>query len=326
MKVGNQKVTIVMYHYVRDLTYSRYPQIKGLDINLFKEQLLHLKKFYNFVKMEEVIEAAWHEKELPNNAVLLTFDDAYKDHYNYVFPILDEMKIQGSFYPPVKAISENTVLDVNKIHFILASEEDKNKVVKDIFSLLDVYRDEYKLEQNDVYFSKLATKTRFDTKEVIFIKRLLQSELDEKLRNSITNNLFEKYIGMDEKCFSRELYMDIDQIKCMVRNGMHLGSHGYNHYWLGTLSKEKQKEQIELSIKFLKNNKVISDDWTMCYPYGSYNTDTMDLLKQHGCKLALTTKVDVADLQRDNRYELPRLDTNDLPKDRNEKPNSWYEK
>jgi hypothetical protein len=30
---------IVMYHYVRDLKNSRYPQIKGLDINCFEEQL-----------------------------------------------------------------------------------------------------------------------------------------------------------------------------------------------------------------------------------------------------------------------------------------------
>ena len=30
--ISNYKVTIVMYHYVRDLKYSRYPDIKGLDI------------------------------------------------------------------------------------------------------------------------------------------------------------------------------------------------------------------------------------------------------------------------------------------------------
>ena len=29
-------LTIVMYHYVRDLKNTRYPGIKGLDIDLFK--------------------------------------------------------------------------------------------------------------------------------------------------------------------------------------------------------------------------------------------------------------------------------------------------
>ena len=33
------KLTIIMYHYIRDLKKSQYPRIKGLDIHLFKEQL-----------------------------------------------------------------------------------------------------------------------------------------------------------------------------------------------------------------------------------------------------------------------------------------------
>ena len=36
-------LTIVMYHYVRDLNNSRYPDIKGLDINLFKEQINYMR-------------------------------------------------------------------------------------------------------------------------------------------------------------------------------------------------------------------------------------------------------------------------------------------
>lgn len=53
------KLTVVMYHYVRDLRHSRYPQIKGLDIALFKEQIGFLKKHYHFVTIEEVIDAYW---------------------------------------------------------------------------------------------------------------------------------------------------------------------------------------------------------------------------------------------------------------------------
>ena len=31
------KLTIVMYHYVRPLTLTRFPKIKGLDVTLFEE-------------------------------------------------------------------------------------------------------------------------------------------------------------------------------------------------------------------------------------------------------------------------------------------------
>jgi hypothetical protein len=38
-------------------------------------------------------------------------------------------------------------------------------------------------------------------------------------------------------------------------------------------------------------------------------------LKEYGCKAAFNTKVDIASF-KNNRFEIPRLDTNDLPKNR----------
>ena len=323
------KLTAVMYHYVRDLKNSRYPEIKGCDIRLFKEQIKFLKKHYHFATVEEVLDSYYSNRPLPNHSVLLTFDDAYKDHFEYVFPVLEHEHVQGAFYPPVKAVTEHTVLDVNKIHFILASTpaEKFNVLLGEIKLLLDKYRDEYHLESYEYYFNKLATFDRFDSKEVLFFKRLLQVELPEKLRNIITDELFVKIVGIDESSFSRELYMSIDQIKCMVDCGMHIGSHGYDHYWLSSLPKEKQEFEISKSIEFIGNVGGDPENWTICYPYGDYNQDTIDLLKQHGCKMGLCTQVDVATLGSgipDSIFKLPRLDVNDLPKDANAEPNEWY--
>ncbi|TAL81552.1 MAG: polysaccharide deacetylase, partial [Bacteroidetes bacterium] len=163
------KVTIVMYHYVRDLKHSRYPEIKGLDIELFKEQIQYILKYYKVIRMEELIEAVKNQTKLPNNSLLLTFDDAYEDHFEFVFPILDELGIQGSFFPPAKAIQEHQVLNVNKIHFILASVEDKKRIISYIHSVMDKFREEYSLESNTYYDNKLkAEECRFDTIEAVF--------------------------------------------------------------------------------------------------------------------------------------------------------------
>lgn len=322
-------LTVVMYHYVRDLKNSRYPEIKGCDVRLFKEQVLFLKKHYNFVTVEQVLDAYYHQTTLPEKAVLLTFDDAYKDHFEYAFPILEHEHIQGAFYPPVKAVTEHTVLDVNKIHFILASTpvEKFDNLINEIRLQLDKYRDEYHLNSFEYYFDKLAVANRFDSKEVIFVKRLLQVELEEELRKKITDDIFVKVVGIDEGAFSRELYMSIDQIKCMVDCGMHIGSHGYDHYWLSSLPKDKQEFEIAKSIEFIEMVGGDSNNWTICYPYGDYNQDTIDLLKKHGCKMGLTTDVNVANFSDNNNdaiFKLPRLDTNDLPKDSMASINDWY--
>ena len=319
-------LTIIMYHYVRDLKNSRFPGIKGLDLDLFREQIQYLRKHYHIITMEEVIHSIDNQVKIPRKSVLLTFDDAYSDHYMNVFPILDKYQLQGSFYTPSKAITENTVLDVNKIHFILASAQDKSDIVTDLKYLLKAYKKEYQLQDFDYYYEKLTCVDNYDTEEVIFIKRLLQVELREELRIKITDTLFEKYVGMSETSFSRELYMNEEQLKHMLRSGQHIGNHGYNHYWWNSLTKEEMRDELDLSIAFLNKIGVDMNNWTACYPYGSYDDQSIEMLQERGFKLALTTEVDIATTNKSTRFVMPRLDTNDIPKSRDEKTNEWHSK
>lgn len=267
---------------------------------------------------------------MPPHPVLLTFDDAYQDHFQNVFPILYHEHIQGCFFAPVKAVTEHAILDVNKIHFILASTPTDKlpALINEIKLLLDEYREEYNLASFEAYYDELAVASRFDPAEVIFIKRLLQVRLEERLRKIITDILFRKIVGMDDASFSRELYMSKDQIRCMVDCGMHFGSHGYDHYWLNSLTKEQQEFEIRKSIEFIAEVGGDPDNWTICYPYGAYDDKTIELLKEKRCKLGLTTEVALADFSNnkgDAIFKLPRLDTNDLPKDSNAQVNQWYE-
>ena len=319
-------LTIIMYHYVRDLKNSRFPGIKGLDLDLFREQIQYLRKHYHIITMEEVIHSIDNQAKIPKKSVLLTFDDAYSDHYMNVFPVLDKYQLQGSFYTPSKAVSEHTVLDVNKIHFILASVQNKSDIVSDLKNLLKVYKKEYHLQDFDYYYEKLARANNYDTEEVIFIKRLLQVELKEELRIKITDTLFERYVGMSEPSFSRELYMNEEQLKHMLRSGQHIGNHGYNHYWWNSLTKEEMREELDLSIAFLNKIGVDMNNWTACYPYGSYDDQSIEMLQERGCKLAVTTEVDIATTNKSTRFVMPRLDTNDIPKGRYEETNEWHSK
>ena len=52
-----KRLWISMYHYTRDLVHSRYQNIKGLNVDLFRQQLAFFKDNFNVVCMEQVIEA-----------------------------------------------------------------------------------------------------------------------------------------------------------------------------------------------------------------------------------------------------------------------------
>lgn len=322
----NNKFSVAMYHYVRDLENTRYPAIKGLDVRLFREQLAYFKKHYHFITAAQLIDTYENRTELPPKSLLLTFDDAYIDHYTCAFPLLDEYKAQGLFFVPVKAILNHEVLIVNKIHHVLAvCDKHINDLVQQVKSLLSPYENKNGVQTFDYYFDKLAVANRFDCKEVIFIKRLLQVELQEPVRSTIINQLFKQYVTDDESSFSRELYMSEDQLKCMQRNGMIIGSHGYDHFWLGALPKEEQLSELTQSVNFLKGLGVDMSTLTIGYPYGSHNEDTLDIARGFGFKLGFTTKVDVATATGD-ALTIPRLDTNDFPKDGKAEVNEWYYK
>ena len=301
-----------MFHYVRDLRNSRFPKIKGLDLLAFRYQIDFLSNNFNVVSCYDVIKCLDNNDGLPENSVLLTFDDGYIDHYVNVFPILKKYGISGVFSMPGKIIAESKLLNVNKIDFLLASTEE-SALLASIYDLLDFYRgNEFAIPTTAELYFEYACANRFDSADVVFIKKMLQTVLDEKLRNMMIDRLFKKHIDVPEKTFAKELYMNIDQVKFMKDSGMEFGCHGYEHYWLGNLPIKDAKNDIKKSLETF-SNIIDTSSWMMCFPYGSYSEELLSYCGENGCALGFSTQVRTANLNTDRRLILPRLDTNDFP-------------
>jgi peptidoglycan/xylan/chitin deacetylase (PgdA/CDA1 family) len=309
----NRTATIVMYHYVRDLERSRFPAIKGLSIDRFRRQLDYIQSHFTFVTVENLIEAIANPgMELPPNPILLTFDDGYSDHFSNVFPLLDARGIQGCFYPSAQPLLEHRVLEVNKIQFVLAAVPDARRLLDEVFALVDELRCQFALKTKEDYLAAIAEMHRYDSREVLIVKRLLQRELPEGARAEIVRRLFARYVTSDEEAFACELYMSMDQLVCLKHHGMHIGSHGNTHLWLNHVSPEVQATEVDRSLEFLETLQTNSE-WTICYPYGGFNDSLLQLLQDRQCCLGFGVEPRIANLDVDHRLTLPRIDTNDLP-------------
>lgn len=311
---SSRPVTIVMYHYVRDLARSRYPRIKGLDVEAFRRQLDHLQSEYTIVRMEDVI-AALDGADLPSDAALLTFDDGYAEHFDTVFPILRNRGLQGSFFPPVEPVRDGSLLDVNRVHFVLASAASAAEVAAVIDDRVEGSRGDHQLASVAQYRAEWAHSSRFDDAETIYVKRMLQTALPPVVRERIVRELFARFVTADEAAFASELYLSEDQARLMASCGMYIGSHGYSHRWLNRVERSDQVREVEGSLAFLSDiGMPVDEHWVMCYPYGGWNDSLLEVLREHGCSLGVTTEVATADLDIDNRLTLPRYDTNDFPR------------
>lgn len=305
-------LTIVMYHYVRDLPRTRFPGIKGLLTEKFEGQLDYVSSHYSVCKLTEVVAASRGEHELPPNACVLTFDDGLADHYQTVFPRLLDRGFTGAFFPPARPVEEHSVLDVHKIQFVLAATTNPSELMQELLRQIDEYRGQFTISSESELLMQFALPSRFDTADVVFIKRMLQWVLPEQVRSEITDRFFQKYVSRDEIAFAQELYMDVPQMRQMICAGMEIGGHGYSHLWLGRLSRDDQSEEIRRTFLFLSALlEYRPSKWAMCYPFGSYNSETLGLLSEMDCAIGLTTKMGLANLSQP--LELDRLDTNDFP-------------
>lgn len=310
------KLTVVMYHYVRPVRHSRFPELKALELDDFREQLAYLARHHTVISGADLLAAAaagaWND--LPPAPVLLTFDDGYADHFAHVLPALQERGMSGSFFVPGQCVLERRMLDVNKIHFVLALVPEKRALVDRVLTMIAEWGPQFGSRSGAEYWQTLAVPSRFDTADVVFLKRVLQRELPAPMRTRMVNELFREIVTADEAAFAAELYLSEHQIASMRDAGMYFGSHGYEHSWLSYLNPAEQQLEIARTRAFLQRIGTPLDAWMMCYPYGAYDRSLLTLLRAAQCRIGFTTRVGIATLGKDDLLTLPRLDTNDVPR------------
>lgn len=294
-----------MYHYIRE-RQKNFKNLNFLKIKGFKNQINTFKKKFNLIEPSFFLDNLDKSQKYNKSDCILTFDDGYKEHYKIVLPYLLKKKLKAFFFIPSKPILENKVLDVNKIQFILSTNSNHQILLNEIIEILN------KLDVKKKFpnVNKLK-KNRYDSYNTILIKNLLQRDLKKNIRNKIVEKLFKKYVTTDEADFSSSLYMNFREINDLRNEGMIIGNHTHNHDWLDTLNYNDQIIEINNGLKFLRSLNVDISNWVMGYPYGSYNNNTLKILKKLNCKAAFTT-IPSSIKTIKNNYEIPRLDTNDF--------------
>ena len=95
------RVPILLYHYVEYVQDKKDTIRKSLTIppHIFAKQVETLKNAgYTFMTMSQVAEVMDGKIKLPDNPIVLTFDDGYRDFYTDVFPILEKIEVKAVAY------------------------------------------------------------------------------------------------------------------------------------------------------------------------------------------------------------------------------------
>lgn len=306
-------LTIVTYHYVRDLAASAFPRLAACDAARFERQLDHIAGAYAVVGQDAVLEALDGGAPLPENACLLTFDDGYRDHADLCAPALARRGWSGVFFPTASSSGDRRLLEVNKIQFVLAACDDRAALRAELIALIEENRNAETpaLAELDAAWHKPG---RWDDADTTFVKRVLQQGLQPGLRDMLADILFTRHVSADEAAFAEGLYLGCDDIAAMADAGMAFGSHGARHIRMPLLDDETLADDLDRSLAFLAGAGIdLSGGWSLCYPHGAQDARVRAAAAARGCRLAVTIEPRRAEIGDDDPLALPRLDTNDLP-------------
>ncbi len=266
-KRTSRNVQILMYHRVND-DYD--PFFPATPITVFAQQMEYLASHFTIFPLEEAVERM-KRKDVPENAVVVTFDDGYQDNYLHAFPVLKGLSIPAAIFLATDAIGSGRVLWHDRVFSAFRETQ-----VPFLQGLGD---------NPTVYPLKTLEDKFFAQGEVL---KFLRSLGDRECSFWI-DNLVERLEVPDAR-EAPDLMLAWDEVRIMHRSGMSFGSHTVSHPILSQVSPERAREEIYESKRIIEEN-IGTAVTTFAYPSGrkqDFNGTTKAILKEAGYTCALT--------------------------------------
>ncbi|GGW87048.1 polysaccharide deacetylase family protein [Alteromonas halophila] len=227
------------------------PCVFSCDSEHLEHYLRFINKHFEMIDIPELHGMIRQGKPLKKRYALITFDDGYRDNYEFAYPILKSLNMRAAFFISTSLIGSATLPWWDEIAWYVKKCAGKN----------------VKLPGYDEPVQIPATITP-DT-----IKSVLQSvKQNFDSLESLLANLHELAGGDTPSYHSKsELFMNWQQLQELVDAGMTIGAHSHSHRILSYLSNQELDFELSHS-KALLESKLGIDANTLSYPVGGAHT------------------------------------------------------
>lgn len=289
-------VRILAYHRVLDVEERAYPfdcELISSSVRDFERQMEHVCSRYRVVTFADLEEYERNNERIPDNALVITFDDGYADNYEQAFPILERYGLKAVFFLSTGYIGTDTPFWFERLAYLVKKGlVDTSRL--DLGPCEDIagkWRDRKgMLPQENLYhvIVRLPNRDRL---------RLLR-QVEEGMPP----------LPAGEAALVRPLTWD--QVREMAKRGMEMGSHTRSHLILGNGSPAEVARELEASRRIIEEH-VSRPVRAISYPIASYdfavNPLVIRLVQLAGYRFGVGyTSGPVRSLAKE-RYQLKRL-------------------
>ena len=301
----------VVYHNFHSLKNTDYYNFKGVEEDQFKKQIEFLCNNYEPLTMDLLKKCLKNKKALPERSFYLTFDDGYKDQILFAIFQLRNFNLKGSFFINTKKLEEKKLLTVDKQRFLQYGTGEFSEFLKSYCAAINelypkIYNENFEpTEKNISQASDFYDEFEFYSNEERFYRKIRDTFLNEEQVERITENLFDKYFD-NEASLVEKYFMNWDDLFLIKEYGMDIGGHSHTHPLLHRMRYKEQAQDIEKNISILKN-KLDIEIYAFSYPYGSFNDDTIRILRRNRIDFGFMENGLIDRTELRDSYRLSRL-------------------
>jgi peptidoglycan/xylan/chitin deacetylase (PgdA/CDA1 family) len=260
---------VLTYHRVAPITSQ--PRLDPRNISAvpaeFWRQMRYLKKSWEVVPLEAVVQAARGAERLPSRAVLVTFDDGYRDFLDHAWPVLEALGLPATMFVPTGfpgRPARSFWSDRLWRAFTQAPLQ--------LFQLPEV--------------GPLQLTTPAEREASL---RRFQRHLKSIPHREATALLHRVCFELGEEEEPRADVLSWEQQRDLAARGLAICPHSRSHALLTRLSPEMAGAEIAGSLEDLRR-ELGEVQPVFCYPNGSHDDAVVDAAASAGIRLAFTTQ------------------------------------
>jgi peptidoglycan/xylan/chitin deacetylase (PgdA/CDA1 family) len=219
-RLGSRGVSALVYHRVAPL-----PEPGGLDRDLidatpaeFEAQMKLLRRFFTPVGIDEVVAARLGRGALPPDALLVTFDDGYKDNHQHALPILRRLGMKAVFFVSTDFITRRRLFWWERVSLIV------RRCVR---------------RELRIAYPRPLRLVPDEPGTVRTLNRIIKDEVDLDLERFLDGLAAAAGVGWsasEERALADAALMTWEDVRALRDAGMDVASHAAGHRVLATLS------------------------------------------------------------------------------------------
>lgn len=286
-KLTGSQVAILLYHRVaaREDNWS----LESVSPETFEQHIKYLRRSYEFLSLNGLAQCMRQEKPLPQKAVVVTFDDGYKDNYLHAYPILKKYSIPATIFLTSGHIGTGKLFWWDRVSYFVQHATVNHLDMERLGSYL-LASDDDKLRAGSVIIEKLKVLPED-------VKNSLIEELADGCRVSIPAEIGKDFI------------LSWDEVMEMNGHGIEFGAHSVNHPVLVNLPPDEARWEISQSKKDIEE-KLRQPVTTFAYPNGAFNSELATFIEESDFTCAVAVRPGRLIKSNDGLYGLNRIEMN----------------